>query len=112
MLKLAKRRALRRGDYVFRVGDVKRGAYLLTRGRLKFFRVTPDGREVIFWFCFPGEVFGISEVPAAEGCRVNVEACEDPKWRSSATPRSTGSWTNIRPRRACAGARWQSAWAR
>jgi len=77
LLKLAKRRALRRGDYVFRVGDVKRGAYLLTRGRLKFFRVTPDGREVILWFCFPGEVFGISEVPAAKGRRVNVEACED-----------------------------------
>ena len=77
LLKLAKRRALRRGDFVFRVGDVKRGAYLLTRGRLKFFRATPDGREVILWFCFPGEVFGISEVPAAKGRRVNVEACED-----------------------------------
>ncbi len=77
LLKLAKRRALSRGDFAFRVGDVKRGAYLLTRGRLKFFRVTPDGREVILWFCFPGEVFGISEVPAPKGRRVNVEACED-----------------------------------
>ena len=77
LLKLAKRRALKRGEFVFRVGDAKRGAFLLTRGRLKFFRVTPDGREVILWFCFPGEVFGISEVPAAKGRRVNVEACED-----------------------------------
>jgi CRP/FNR family transcriptional regulator len=51
--------------------------FLLTRGRLKFFRVTPEGREVILWFCFPGELFGISEVPAAKGRRVNVEACED-----------------------------------
>ena len=77
LLKLAKHRALRRGEFAFRVGDQKRGAYLLLRGRLKFFRLTPDGREVILWFCFPGEVFGISEVPAARGRRVNVEACEE-----------------------------------
>ena len=32
---------------------------------------------MILWFCFAGEVFGISEVPAAKGRRVNVEACEE-----------------------------------
>lgn len=77
LLKLAKRRSLHRGDFVFRVGDLKRGAFILLRGRLKFFRLTPDGREVILWFCFAGEIFGMSEVPAAKGRRVNVEACED-----------------------------------
>jgi CRP-like cAMP-binding protein len=77
LLKLAKRCTLRRSEFVFRVGDKKRGVYLLTRGRLKFFRLTPDGREVILWFCFAGEIFGISEVPAAKGRRVNVEACEE-----------------------------------
>jgi CRP/FNR family transcriptional regulator len=77
LLKLAKRHPLRRGEFVFRVGELKRGAYLLLRGRLKFFRLTPEGREVILWFCFPGEIFGMSEVPAAKGRRVNVEACED-----------------------------------
>jgi CRP/FNR family transcriptional regulator len=77
LLKMAKRQRLRRGEFAFRVGDAKRGAYLLLRGRLKFFRLTPDGHEVILWFCFPGEVFGISEVPDAKGRRVNVEACEE-----------------------------------
>ena len=77
LLKIAKRRRLARGEFVFRVGEAKRGAYLLLQGRLKFFRLTPDGHEVILWFCFPGEVFGMSEVPAAKGRRVNVEACED-----------------------------------
>ena len=76
LLKLAKRRSLARGAFAFRVGDAKQGTYLLLRGRLKFFRLTPDGHEVILWFCFPGEVFGMSEVPATKGRRVNVEACE------------------------------------
>jgi CRP/FNR family transcriptional regulator len=76
LLKIAKRQRLARGDFAFRVGDAKQGTYLLLQGRLKFFRLTPDGHEVILWFCFPGEVFGMSEVPAAKGRRVNVEACE------------------------------------
>ncbi|MGH8620012.1 MAG: Crp/Fnr family transcriptional regulator [Burkholderiales bacterium] len=76
LMKIAKRRRLARGEFAFRVGDAKQGTYVLLRGRLKFFRLTPDGHEVILWFCFPGEVFGMSEVPAAKGRRVNVEACE------------------------------------
>ncbi len=59
------------------MGDFKQGAYILLSGRLKFFRLAPSGREVILWFCFPGEIFGMSEVPAGKGRRVNVQACED-----------------------------------
>lgn len=74
---MAKCHRFRRSDFVFRVGEQKRGAYILLHGRLKFFRLTPDGREVILWFCFPGEIFGLTEVPGSKGRRVNVEACED-----------------------------------
>jgi CRP/FNR family cyclic AMP-dependent transcriptional regulator len=77
VLSLAKRRTFRRGQFVFRVGELKRGVYILLSGRLKFFRLTPDGREVILWFCFPGEIFGLAEVPSIKGRRVNVQACAD-----------------------------------
>ena len=77
MLRFAKFRSFPRGEFIFRVGELKRGAYILLRGRLKFFRLTPDGREVILWFCFPGEIFGLTEVPSSKGRRVNVQACEE-----------------------------------
>ena len=77
LLRLAKRRSFRRGEFVFRVGERKRGVYVLLSGRLKFFRLTPEGREVILWFCFPGEIFGLAEVPSSSGRRVNVQACAD-----------------------------------
>ncbi len=77
LLKLARQACFRKGELVFRVGDAKQDAYLLLSGRLKFFRLTPGGREVILWFCFPGEIFGMSEVPATKGRRVNVQTCED-----------------------------------
>ncbi len=77
LLRLAKRRSFHHGQFVFRVGELKRGVYVLLSGRLKFFRLTPDGREVILWFCFPGEIFGLAEVPSRSGRRVNVQACAD-----------------------------------
>ena len=77
LLRLAKRRTFQRGQFVFRVGELRRGIYVLLSGRLKFFRLTPDGREVILWFCFPGEIFGLAEVPSSKGRRVNVQACAD-----------------------------------
>jgi CRP/FNR family transcriptional regulator len=77
LMQLARTRRLARGAFVFRVGDAKRGVHLLLEGRLKFFRMTPEGQEVILWFCFPGELFGVSEVPAAKGRRINVVASED-----------------------------------
>jgi len=76
LLRLAKRRLVRKDQFVFRVGEAKRGAYILLRGRLKFYRLSPAGREVILWFCFPGEIFGLAEVPAVKGRRVNVQACD------------------------------------
>ncbi len=77
LLRIAKRRLFQRGEFVFRVGDVTQAAYILLRGRLKFFRLTATGREVILWFCFPGEIFGLTEVPSGKGRRINVQACDE-----------------------------------
>lgn len=77
LLKLAHCRGFRKGELVFRARDRGNGVHLLLSGRLKFYRLAPNGREVILWFCFPGEVFGMSEVIRSKGRRVNVEACED-----------------------------------
>jgi len=77
LLRIAKRRLFQRGEFVFRVGDVTQAAYILLHGRLKFFRLTATGREVILWFCFPGEIFGLTEVPSGKGRRINVQACDE-----------------------------------
>lgn len=77
LLTLARHRSFRKSEFVFRAGDRGNGVHFLLSGRLKFFRLAPNGREVILWFCFPGEVFGMAEVRDAKGRRVNVQACED-----------------------------------
>lgn len=77
LLAEATHQRLRKGDFVFRVGDPGNAVFVLLAGRVKTYKIAPSGRQVILWFGFPGEVFGITEVSDAKGRRVNVQACED-----------------------------------
>ena len=72
----ATRRRLAKGAFVYRVSDPGDSVYLLLAGRIKTYKLAPSGREVILWFGFPGEVFGLVETPHHKGRLVSVEACE------------------------------------
>jgi CRP/FNR family transcriptional regulator len=76
LLERATRRRLGKGAFVYRVSDPGDAVYLLLAGRIKTYKLTPDGREVILWFGFPGEIFGLVEAPHHKGRMVSVEACE------------------------------------
>lgn len=76
LLAEAAHRSLRKGDFVFRVGDSGDAVFVLLAGRIKTYKIAPSGREVILWFGFPGEIFGLVETPHHKGRMVNVEACE------------------------------------
>ena len=76
LLEGATRRRLRKGAFVYRISDPGDSVYLLLDGRIKTYKIAPNGREVILWFGFPGEVFGLVEAPQPRGRMVSVEACE------------------------------------
>ena len=65
-----------RNDFVFRAGAPGRNVYFLRNGKVKIHQLSPLGREVILWFCFPGEIFGLAEVAGGGGRVVNAQACE------------------------------------
>ncbi len=65
-----------KGEYVFRAGAAGDNVYLLRSGKVKIHQFSPGGREVILWFCFAGEVFGLAEVARGGGRAVNAQACE------------------------------------
>jgi CRP/FNR family transcriptional regulator len=66
-----------KGEAVFRVGDPGAHVYFLETGRVKIFQPSESGREVILWFCLPGEIFGLAEVARGGGGRVvSAQACE------------------------------------
>jgi len=76
LLANATRLRLRKGDFVFRNRDTGDSVFILLAGRLKTYKIAPNGKEVILWFIFPGELFGFVETPREKGRMVNVQACE------------------------------------
>jgi CRP/FNR family transcriptional regulator len=77
LLACGHRRSYPKGSAVFRAGSPGENIYILMQGRVKIFSLSSAGRGVILWFCFPGEVFGLAEMPRAGRRAVDAEACTD-----------------------------------
>ena len=67
----------KRGQNIFSEGDDGTGFYVVATGRVKIFKLSPEGREQILHIFGPGEIFG--EVPVFSGERfpANAEAMEE-----------------------------------
>lgn len=62
LLALGRAESIPKGAEVFHAGSPGEHVYLLEEGRVKIFHHSVAGREIIQWFCFPGEIFGVAEV--------------------------------------------------
>ena len=51
-------RGFKKGESVFVEGDEGNGFYVVVKGRVKIFKVSPDGKEVILHICRAGDHFG------------------------------------------------------
>ncbi|WP_455197843.1 Crp/Fnr family transcriptional regulator [Kaarinaea lacus] len=58
---IATRLSYKKKEYLFQANLTNNTIYVLTDGRVKLSRLSAQGQECIQWFCFPGEVFGLSE---------------------------------------------------
>ena len=76
LLRLATRRAVTRGEFIFKAGSAGDNVYFLESGRVKIYHLSPTGKEILLWFCFPGEIFGLAEVCHGGGRQVYAETCE------------------------------------
>lgn len=76
LVALARAQQYRKGELVFHAGAPGHHVYFLKSGKVKIYQLSPLGREVILWFCFPGEIFGLAEVARGGGRVVNAQVCE------------------------------------
>ena len=65
-----------KNEFIFHAGALDKNVYFLRSGRVKIYQPTDCGKEVILWFCFPGEMFGFAEVAQGGGRVVNAVAGE------------------------------------
>lgn len=73
-LSLAKRRDLKKTDMVFFEDDPGDSCFYLESGLIKIFKITPDGKEPIFFLRRQGEFFGLAEVMEAKPRKANAQA--------------------------------------
>lgn len=76
LLHLTAVRTVAKGELIFQAGSAGHHVYFLETGRVKIYHLSSTGKEVLLWFCFPGEIFGLAEVCHGGGRQVYAEATE------------------------------------
>jgi CRP-like cAMP-binding protein len=71
----------RKSEILFRAGAPGKDVYLVESGRVKLSQIAPAGREIILWFCFPGELFGLAAVPGTGPRMVFAQAVTEVRVR-------------------------------
>ena len=71
------RQSVKRNQMIFAEGDPGAGFYVLTEGRVKIYKLSPEGKEHILHIMPPGEPFGEVAVFAGEPFPAFAEAIED-----------------------------------
>jgi len=77
LLHIGQTHRFRKSEFIFRAGDATHHVYLLLRGRVKIYQPSSVGKEVILWFCFGGELFGLAEAARGGERVVSAQACDD-----------------------------------
>lgn len=65
IVRIAVERTFKKNEMIFSEGDEGNGFYIVAEGRVKIFKVSPEGKEQIFHILDAGEPFG--EVPVFSG---------------------------------------------
>ncbi len=77
LLRVARKKSLAPKDLLFRAGDQSSDFYVVAEGSVRLFQVAPDGKEMILWLSFPGEIFGIAELLSGSNREIYAEANEN-----------------------------------
>jgi len=78
LLSVGTRQESKKNEIIFQAGSPGDNVYFLVSGRAKIYQLAhTSAKEVILWFCFPGEMFGLAEVCRQEKRGVYARACTD-----------------------------------
>ncbi len=90
------RRTFRKRELVFGRGDAAEHLCILEVGRIKLYRLTPDGREIAVAIVEPGETFGEEPVVGARMRALYAEALEPSRVRL-VDRQQLAEWAQRRP---------------
>ena len=74
---MAWRKSFKKGMCIFEAGDEASMLYIMETGRAKIYQTSPSGKDIILWFCFPGETFGLAELSRGVKRSISARAMGD-----------------------------------
>jgi CRP-like cAMP-binding protein len=74
---IAVEKKVNKGEILFSEGDEGKGFFVIAEGRLKVFKVSPEGKEQILHILGPGQPFGEVSVFAGQRFPANAQALEN-----------------------------------
>ncbi len=77
LAKIAADQVFRKGERIFSEDDEGKGFYVTVSGRVKIFKISPEGKEQILHIFGPGEPFGEVAVFTGRRFPASAEALED-----------------------------------
>jgi CRP/FNR family transcriptional regulator len=75
--RIAHRRNLKKGESLFFQGEEARGFFMVLRGRIKVFRLSPQGQEYVMRVAGSGETLAEAAVFSGKSYPASAEALED-----------------------------------
>lgn len=75
LIALGTRKNLPKDQRLLHAGKVADDVTIVLEGRVKVSELSPEGREVILWFCFAGELVGMSEMLSGGARGLNALTC-------------------------------------
>lgn len=79
LIALGEEQLYKKNEIIFQAGSPGNYVYFLRDGRAKIYQLSESGKEIIQWFCFPGEMFGLAEVSRGGTRDVYARACSPVK---------------------------------
>jgi CRP-like cAMP-binding protein len=83
----AQQRSVTAGEAIVRGGERASAVFLLRDGRVKYTRVTEEGKELLLWLLIPGDIFGIATIlnhpPGYLGTATAITDCDLITWDES-----------------------------
>jgi len=59
--RIGHKRTFAKNDFIFKAGDNDSNVWILTQGRVKIFKSSAQGRDILLWFALSGDIFGMAE---------------------------------------------------
>ena len=91
------KKSFAKNEFIFKAGDTDSNIWILTRGRVKIFMCSVQGRDILLWFALAGSIFGLA-ASAPEQSRIASALTSEEADAICISLIKFKEWVSVRPK--------------